>query len=360
MPEIIRFSNRLCYADTPLIPLRQYPPRRLDPLVAVHVPDGRRDGEGSDVVNEPEADALVRRVIACCRDPRYEGKTAGVICLQGHAQSRLIEAHLLRCLGAEEMQRRRLICGDPYSFQGDERDVIFLSLVAAPNAAIGALSREADQRRFNVAVSRARDQLWLFHSVTVNDLSTVDLRRRLIEHFLDPDAGHVRPVGPDWEKLEREIHAACRDRDLAPDPFDNWFELDVALALAAHGYRVLPQHEMGGKRIDLLVEGELTRLAVKCDGDVWEGAEEFQKEREWQRALERAGLRFHRLRASLFYADRQTAIARLLECLAVAGVQPTTPRRQNQIIERRDSKAGPGRPAILRFDQPAVFWASKS
>jgi len=41
---------------------------------------------------------------------------------------------LVSRLGMEEILQRRLICGDAYSFQGDERDVMFLSMVIANNA----------------------------------------------------------------------------------------------------------------------------------------------------------------------------------------------------------------------------------
>ena len=44
MPEIIQFSNDLCYQHCPLEPLRQYPPKRLEPVVAFHVKDGYREG----------------------------------------------------------------------------------------------------------------------------------------------------------------------------------------------------------------------------------------------------------------------------------------------------------------------------
>ena len=37
MPEIIGFSNELCYSANPLLPLRQYPPNRLEPVKTVFV-----------------------------------------------------------------------------------------------------------------------------------------------------------------------------------------------------------------------------------------------------------------------------------------------------------------------------------
>lgn len=130
MPEIIRFSNDLCYSDTPLIPLRQYGPNRLPPLEHVFVSGGYREGSNNRTINRPEAEAIVQRIAQMCDDNRYDGKTIGVVVLQGEAQAALIESQLLDRLGAEEIERRRLVCGNPYSFQGDERDVMFLSLVA--------------------------------------------------------------------------------------------------------------------------------------------------------------------------------------------------------------------------------------
>src|SRR5690606_29441305 len=134
-------------------------------------------------INRPEAEAIVERITELCSDSRYDGKTIGVVVLQGEAQAPLIENKLLERLGPEEMQRRRLVCGNPYSFQGDERDIMMLSLVAASNERIGPLTKASDERRFNVAASRARDAMILFHSVTCDDLSASCLRRLLIEFF---------------------------------------------------------------------------------------------------------------------------------------------------------------------------------
>ena len=131
------------------------------------MPDGYRTGSIQNALNEPEADAVLAQIVACIDDPRYAGRTMGVISLQGDAQAKLIEHKLLEKLEPEVIEERRLICGDAYAFQGDERHIIFLSMVAAPNERIGALAVESARQRFNVAASRAQDQLWLFHSATL-------------------------------------------------------------------------------------------------------------------------------------------------------------------------------------------------
>ncbi|RMG00127.1 MAG: DUF559 domain-containing protein, partial [Planctomycetota bacterium] len=336
MPEIIRFSNELCYRDTPLIPLRQYGTDRLPPLEHVYLPKGYREGTGSRVVNKPEADAVVDRIVAMCNDPRFDGKTMGVIVLQGETQGRVIEQALLERLGAEEFERRRLLCGNPYSFQGDERDIIFLSMVAAPNERIGPLTKAADERRFNVAASRARDMMILFHSVTRDDLSESDLRRRLLEFFEDTHPQEIN--GIDLDDLER--HAACDNRQIVkpPKPFESWFEVDVALQLLRKNYSVVPQYEVSKWRIDLVVEGARARLAVECDGDHWHGADQYEKDMQRQRQLERCGWEFFRVRESAFYTDQKKALADLWELLESRGIYPMSRRKPDISGEEQEAR----------------------
>lgn len=309
MPEIIQFSNDLCYAPhgTPLIPLRTYPPNRLRPVVAVNVPGGYQEGKASSAFNREEARSLVAQVVGCLQDDRYRDKTFGVISLLGEAQARLILQMLTTVLGPEEMEKRSIVCGDAYAFQGDERDVIFLSMVSAPNATIGVLSTLAAQQRFNVAASRARDQLWLFHSVEPHDLSATCVRKRLLEYCRNP----VRDPGT-----------------VLDDGCESDFERDVCAEIRKRGYRVCTQVPAGEQtayryRIDLVVEGMETRLAVECDGDQWHGPDRYEKDMARQRQLERAGWQFYRIRAGSFYADRDAALAPLWEELDRLRIRPS-------------------------------------
>ncbi len=317
VPEIIRFSNELAYRDTPLIPLRQPPPKRLPPLRASLVQGGYCEGEGPRLVNRPEAEALVDTVLRCLEDPGYQGKTMGVIVLQGRAQAELISSLLMRRVEPKVWEERRLVCGTSAEFQGDERDVIFLSMVVAPNYRFRALTGLPDKRRFNVAMSRAREQVWLFHSVELEDLNPEDLRYRLLAFFhpgANPDG-----VYEERQRLEKALREEPRELGTQPKPYESWFEVDVALELLRRGYRVIPQYPAGGYRIDLVVEGYSHRLAIECDGEAWHGPERFEEDLKRQRQLERAGWRFVRIRESEFYLDRERALARVEEACAGAG-----------------------------------------
>jgi very-short-patch-repair endonuclease len=320
MPEIIRFSNDLCYRTDPLIPLRQYPPERLEPLKTTEIQNGYREGTGNRVINRPEADAVVEAIENCCMDARYQGMTMGVIVLQGEAQAYHIEEKLLHKIGAEEMENRRLICGNPYSFQGDERDIIFLSMVAASNERIGIMNKASDQRRFNVAASRAQDQMWLFYSATLNHLGEQCYRRRLLEHFLNPTSHIAQALGENAEELRKKVFQANRMIEKAPAPFDSWFEVDVALQIAQNKFRVIPQYEFADKRIDLVVQGEKSQLAIECDGDFWHGADAYSADMERQRKLERCGWKFFRIRESRYYANPEKALEPLWAILEQMGI----------------------------------------
>jgi very-short-patch-repair endonuclease len=321
VPEIIRFSNDLCYRDAPLVPLRQAPPNRLPPVMSRCIPEGVCEGEGQRIRNRAEAEALVQVIQSLVENDAYEGKTVGVIALQGHAQAELIESLLAQRLDPKTIEERRLRCGEPATFQGDQRDVILLSLVIAPNVHYRALSRLPDQRRFNVAMSRARDQVWLFHSVRQHDLSPEDLRRKLLSFFESPGNGALDRLSEDLDQLEREARRA-RQRGNQPEPYESWFEVDVALELLRRKYAVRPQVEIAGKRIDLVVDGIDARLAVECDGDEWHGAEDYEHDMGRQRQLERAGWTFARVRESDFYVDRLGATSTITDACEALGVYP--------------------------------------
>jgi len=306
VPEIIQFSNDQFYGGE--IEELRMPNKSemLDPPIrTIRVINGRRE-ESTAAINFPEAQSLVEQVVACCEDDNYSGKTMGIISLQGFEQARVIEEILRDKLGDLEITKRRIICGDAYSFQGDERDVMFLSMVAASNMRIGALTKLTDEKRFNVAASRARDQVWLFHSVDLDDLNPNCMRARLLRYYLNP----ARTIGEE-EKYDKL--------------FESKFERDVFKLISARGYAVRPQVKVGryNKRIDMVVEGMRNRLAIECDGDQWHGPDKWEQDQDRQRLLERVGWVFWRVTASAFYRDSDKAMRSLWVKLDEMGVEPS-------------------------------------
>lgn len=313
MPEIIGFSNELCYAPlgTALIPLKQFRGDRLPPLQTHFVPNGTFSRDE----NEPEAEAIVARIQAIMADPVYDGKTIGVITLQGDKQYRAIERLLEKAAEnkgfGEERTARRLEVGRPADFQGDERDIILLSLVTALDHRRNSVTTDNYKRRYNVAMSRAKEQVVLFHSVRLEDLKPNDLRYKLLHYFTKGSLGEtlgveVIPSGP---------------RDIPPgQPFDSWFEVDVYRDLTEAGYIVQPQYQVGAYRIDLVVHLENgSRIAVECDGDRWHGPEHIEQDTIRQLQLERSGWEFYRIRYSQYMYDKASALDALWGLLKARG-----------------------------------------
>jgi very-short-patch-repair endonuclease len=302
VPEIIQFSNDLSYGggNVPLrLPNKE---ERIEPAIhPVRIPGFR--GEGTKVVNEVEADQIVSDIKDLIENSFFSDRTIGIISLLGKHQAQLIENKLRDEIWAEEIINRKIICGDAYNFQDDERDSIFLSLVIADNVRFTALTRKDAQQRFNVAVSRAQNQLRLYHSVDLDDLSSKDLRYRLLEYCLNP------------KRIINEMEDA-------QSKCESQFEIDVFRMLVSRGYTVRLQVQAGKFRIDLVEEGISSRLAIECDGDRWHGVDKWEEDMERQRTLERVGWVFWRVRGSDFYRDRISSMSSIWSRLDEMNIQP--------------------------------------
>ena len=304
VPEIINWCNHEFY-NGDIRPMRV--PRtseRYDkPMITQYVEGAAWQEHAGQITNHKEADAVVTQIKAMCKDPLYKDKTIGVIALQGGMdQPLLVMEKLAKALPARELVDRRINCGDARHFQGDERDIIILSLVVAPNQSYGALTKRDAEQRFNVAVSRARDQIWLFHSVTENDLTRnqKDLRYKLLTYM---SASH--------ENLFDPIAAEKRLVQFRCSPFHK----KIYRTIVTKGYRAIPEFEVGSRRIDIVIEGKSARLAVECDGDTFHGPDQFHADLERQRELERAGFEFERIRSGNYFRDPKAALQPLWERL---------------------------------------------
>ena len=134
VPEIIQFSNHLSY-NQKILPLREPDSAIVRPALVAHRVNGLRDKGDT---NSIEAEEVASLVAACLQDPAYAKNrfgrptSFGVISLLGGDQALLIKEHLRRRMSPDVFDKHRLLCGNAAQFQGDERDVIFLSMVDEP------------------------------------------------------------------------------------------------------------------------------------------------------------------------------------------------------------------------------------
>lgn len=314
MPEIISFSNELCYNGR-LQPLRQYGADRLAPVRTVYVEEGEALGTNTRLANTAEAEALVDAVVRCCADPAYAGKTMGVISLRaskGHLAE--LENLLAERLDYDQREERRIRVGDAEDFQGDERHVMFVSFVNSATSAAGTVpggfNGKTYEQRLNVAASRAQDQVWVFHSARTEQFHENDLRRHWLDHL-------TRPAEEDTVAVNGEVLP-----DVRHEAFDSLFQQKVYLELTTRGYRTRPGYRVGRHTIDLVVEGGTRRLAVACDGDAFADGEDASTAAARQRDLERVDWTFVRIRGSRFHLDRAQALAPLWDELERLGIEP--------------------------------------
>lgn len=300
---IIEFSKAQFYGHR-LTPLRlPMASERLDPpLIDVFVDEGFRKGD----INPPEADFIVTEIAAIVKDERMAKRTIGVTTLLGQNQAMHINKEIEQRLGTEVMERHKIRVGDPTIFQGDERDIMFVSLVAQRDD-IALVGNRYDQR-FNVALSRAKDRTYLVRSVELDQLRVTDqLRRRLLEHFRCP------------------YPAETSDQKDRRDRCQSDFEREMFDLLSERGFRVNTQVRVGNFRIDLVVEGENDqRIAIECDGDRYHGPDKWPDDMMRQRILERAGWTVWRCFASRFIRSRDQVIDELADFLTLRGIQPVS------------------------------------
>ncbi len=138
LPDIIQFSNHLCYSGN-IKPLREESSGPVCPHLVPFRVDGIRKYDSK--INREEAMTVASLLAAAIERPEYRDMTFGVVSLLGDEQALEIEQILLKHLPVDEYQRRRIICGNSAQFQGDERDVMFLSMVDSPEESALASQR---------------------------------------------------------------------------------------------------------------------------------------------------------------------------------------------------------------------------
>ena len=299
---IIRFSMQ--FYSNQLIPLRipKSSEKLTPPLIDVYVKGACRDKRSK--INEIEAEAIVVEIRKLVSNGKYKGRSIGVISLIGAQQAKYIQDQLLIELGEGVFQEYKIACGDAATFQGKERDIMFLSMVVGSGQGAVMNKKDAEQR-MNVALSRARDRMYLYRSIEMDDLKNEnDLRLKILRHFVSP-MPQANEIG-DFLDL-------C----------DSGFERDVYKRLVEKGYNVIPQVKVGAFSIDLVVEGENDRrLAVELDGDKYHPPEKWMDDWRRQRTMERVGWQFWRCWGSSYTIDPEGCIDDLVGVLSNMKIFP--------------------------------------
>ena len=179
------------------------------------------------------------------------------------------------------------------SVQGDERDVMFISMGTFKNQngildmrSFGPINRDGGERRLNVLITRARYKLEIFSAIRYGDFNDekinsygVELLKKYLEYA---ERGEVALLSNTTTEID--------------DKFDSPFEEAVCRELRKAGYKVKTQVGCSGYRIDMAIRNEKHPgeflLGIECDGRTYHSSatardrdrlrEEVLKKLDWK------------------------------------------------------------------------------
>ncbi len=316
-PSLIEVSNREFYGNDLVLPPS---PLQKDPAYGLCFTrvDGAYD-KGGRRDNRKEGERLVDRVAEHARtDPSHSLGIVTFSFAQRNLITELLETRRRQDGGLDEFlregQSEDLFVKNIENVQGDERDVILVSVGYGPvmaggrltSMSFGPVNGEGGERRLNVLFTRARIRCEIFASFDPGDM---DLSRtsgegpRILKRFLE-----FAKTGRLEENLLTGMDA------------DSPFEEDVADVIRGYGFLADPQVGSAGFRVDLGIRhperpGSYI-LAVECDGATYHSALwARERDRLRQDVLERLGWHFHRIWSTDWFYNRSFEIERLRAAL---------------------------------------------
>ena len=325
-PSLIRVSNEEFYDRQLILPPSPLEPDASHGLSLERVPgvyaSRGGSGPGRPGTNRIEAEHLVQAV--CAHAERTPELSLGVVTfskvqadmvtelLEYERRSNAVLNEFLREGHAEDAFVKNI-----ENVQGDERDVIFISVGYGPTEPggrlrsmnFGPINAEGGERRLNVLFTRARARCRVFASFDAEDIDSSRVTRpgpTILRRFLQFAA-----TGQTVEQVAEGLEP------------DSPFEEDVANVIRSLGY--LADHQVGsaGFRIDIGVRHPDSPgrylLAVECDGATYHGAlSARERDRHRQQVLEGMLWRFHRIWSTDWFYRRAREIERLESALRQA------------------------------------------
>jgi very-short-patch-repair endonuclease len=321
-PSLIALSNHECYADSLLLPPSPHLSHDGLGLTLVRTSPGQYDRGGTGR-NQAEARVVAEYVERHLSE--HPDLSLGVACFSVAQRDAIEDAlcanGLTSAADAFCPNGERLFVKNLETVQGDERDVVFISVGYGRDAQgrmsmnFGPVSADGGERRLNVLISRARQRCVVFSSIEAADIRV--------------DAGHRGT-----RMLREFLHFAETGKIAAGDvtggEADSPFEEAVARVIRSNGYNVVPQVGVSGFRIDLGVidptqPGRFV-LGVECDGATYHSARSARdRDRLRHEVLVRLGWRLHRIWSTDWFRNPQRETVRLLTAIqdARASIPPT-------------------------------------
>jgi len=313
--SLITFSNQTFY-DSDLYTFPScFTINGQSGLHFTYIPEGVYEGKG---LNKAEAKAVVDAIVDHAKTNHKLSLGVGTFNMRQQ----------LAILDEIEIRRRQDPSLEPFfdrgkiepffvknleNIQGDERDVIFISVTFAKDIEgrlrynFGPINNENGWRRLNVLITRARKKMIVFSSIKGDDISpavTSSKGPQLIRDFL---------LFAEHGKIQSTSINKLLDTE-SP------FEKDVMLEIMNHGFLADPQVGSSGYRIDLGIRHAtlpgLYICGVECDGVSYHSSETARdRDRLRQAVLESRGWHIIRIWSTDWFKDREGQIKRIINFL---------------------------------------------
>ena len=219
--------------------------------------------------------------------------------------------------------------------QGDERDVIYISMTYGPEQIggrtmqrFGPINTNVGWRRLNVLFTRSKKRMHIFSSMTSGDIlvtSTSSKGVQSLRSFLEfAETGH--------------LHNA---KVLGKSP-DSDFELAIIKLLDKHGYECEPQLGVAGFFLDIAVRdpGKPGRflMGIECDGATYHSAKSARdRDHLRQEILESLGWRIRRIWSTDWFKNPAAQIQPILNELEKLKTQVALDLADKEILENSQS-----------------------
>jgi len=223
------------------------------------------------------------------------------------------DSTLLKAFEANKLSDEPLFIKNLENVQGDERDVIYISMTYGPEQVggrtmqrFGPINSDVGWRRLNVLFTRSKKRMQVLSSMTSGDIlltGTSSQGVKALKAFLEyAENGN----------LHNAIHTGN-----APD---SDFEIAVINALEKHGYQCEPQLGVAGFFLDIAVKdpGNPGRflLGIECDGATYHSAKSARdRDRLRQDILESLGWKIHRVWSTDWFKNPQAQLQSILNDL---------------------------------------------
>ncbi|WP_170134849.1 DUF4011 domain-containing protein [Acuticoccus kandeliae] len=315
-PRLIQFSNERFY-DGRLVLFPAAHEASDDLGLRLHyLPHARYHRS----TNPDEAKAIAAAVVDHLT--RRSQESLGVVAMNV-AQRDLIDAEIDGLLAADPAlrERREDLAREAEPFfvknlenvQGDERDVVMISMTYGPDPAsgrvaqrFGPINSDVGWRRLNVLFSRAKKRMEIFTSMRADQImgeATARRGPRELRAFLNfVETGRV----------ESEFEVAPTDR-----PPDSEFEESVIAGLRRAGFKCKPQVGVTGFFVDIGivdpdVPGEFA-LGIECDGATYHSSRSARdRDRLRQDILESMGWTIERVWSTDWFSDPERELNRIV------------------------------------------------